>query len=318
MQDAVAEAEVDSVPPEDVPTVLPEAALVGAASGLPPPRWGPRYHPPRYYGPPVRHVGGRPPALVLIILVFFIALVFAVPALYLASGGGSGGSITPSTVERTPLDRKYVTTTDWYTDELGWIHSGSTLEAGMKEFFDKTGVQPYLYLTDTVNGTTIPSEEDMDSYANQLYDELFDDEGHILLLFYEHNSDGNYREWYVCGAMAKTVLDQEACDILLDYVDHYYYSDLTEDEMFSRAFSEAAGRIMAVTRSPLPIILVAAAALAIVIIAFIWWRKAKKQKNLEAEQKARILNTPIEELGSEDPSLKDREERYQTEEGKNT
>lgn len=35
MQDAVAEAEVDSVPPEDVPTVLPEAALVGAASGLP-------------------------------------------------------------------------------------------------------------------------------------------------------------------------------------------------------------------------------------------------------------------------------------------
>lgn len=251
--------------------------------------------------------------MVLIFLILSIALVFAVPALFLLSGG-QNGSITPSTVERAPLDKKYVTTTDWYTDELGWIQSDSTLETGLKEFFNKTGVQPYLYLTDTVNGTTAPTEKDMDSYANQLYDRLFDDEGHILLLFYEHNSDGNYKEWYVCGTMAKTVMDQEACDILLDYVDHYYYSDLTEDEMFSRAFSDAAGRIMAVTRSPLPIIFVAVVVLIIVIIIFIWWRQAKKQKNAEAEQKARILNADIDELGSEDPSLKDREKKYQTEE----
>lgn len=149
----------------------------------------------------------------------------------------------------------------------------------------------------------------MDIYANELYDELFKDEGHILLLFYEHNSDSNYMTWYVCGAMAKTVMDQEACDILLDYVDHYYFSDLSEDEMFSTAFEKAGDRIMTVTKSPLPMIIVAIIVLVIVVTAFHWWKRAKAQKNAEAVQTERILNADIGQI-SEDPTLKDLENKY--------
>ena len=92
----------------------------------------------------------------------------------------------------------------------------------------RTGVQPFLYLTDTVNGTTSPTADDMDAYSNALYDQLFQDEGHLLVLFQEYNSSGNYNMWYVCGSQAKVVIDQEAVDILFDYLDHYYYSDLSK------------------------------------------------------------------------------------------
>lgn len=237
-----------------------------------------------------------------------MAAVFVIPV-FMLNVAGLGNSITKSTIEREPLETQYVITTDWYTDELDWIQSDTKLESGMKQFYKKTGVQPYLYITDTVNGTTHPTENDMDTYANQLYDELFKDEGHILLLFYEYNSNSEYKTWYVCGAMAKTVMDQEACDILLDYIDHYYFSDLSEDDMFSTAFEKASERIMTVTKSPLPMIILAVIVLIIVVIAFRWWKRAKAQKNAEAAQTERILNADIGQL-SEDPALKDLENKY--------
>lgn len=279
------------------------------------PSWRPNhsrhvYH--HYYGG--GHVyGGRHSLFAYIVTAILIVMV-CVAALWFSGGGRSSAQITKSTIEREPLASQYVITTDWYTDELGWIQSGTNLEAGMKQFYQQTGVQPYLYITDTVNGTNYPTSADMEIYASQLYDELFTDEGHILLLFYEYNSNGNYKSQYVCGAMAKTVMDQEACDILLDYVDHYYYSDLNEDQMFSHAFADAGERIMTVTKSLIPMIIVAVIVLCVVIIAFFWWKRAKAQKNLEAQQRERILNADIDSLsGSE---LENLENKYDGEDDK--
>ncbi len=225
--------------------------------------------------------------------------------------GGGSGNITKSTVAREPLEKGSVVTTDYYTDELGWIKSGTKLKKGMKEFFSETGVQPYLYITDTVNGTTSPSSYDMEAYAAELYDELFEDEGHFLLLFHEYNSNSQYSMWYTCGAQAKTVMDSEACDILMDYVDKYYYSDLSEDELFSKAFDEAADRIMTVTKSPLPTIIIAIVALIGLVIAFNWWKKAKEQRNREAEDTERILNADLHTIGGSGSSdTSDLEDKY--------
>ena len=43
---------------------------------------------------------------------------------------------------------------EYFTDRLGWIKQSATLNAGMEAFFKKTGVKPYLYLTDNVYGST--------------------------------------------------------------------------------------------------------------------------------------------------------------------
>lgn len=268
-------------------------------SGSRGPRYSGGYHSHPRRNVHVHHYGGGPIgcSFSLVVICVVCILLFLVVSKGAVQIGGSG--ITPSTVQREPLEATAVITTNYYQDELGWIRSGTKLESGMKEFFKKTGVQPFLYLTDTVNGTHNPSADDMDTYANLLYDELFEDEGHILVLFFEYEGNpGAYSTWYVCGNQAKTVMDQEACDILLDYIDSYYYSDLDEDEMFSTAFEKAGERIMTVTKSPVPMIVVAVCAVVVVIVAFRWWKKAKQQKNLEAAQTERILNTDLNTISN--------------------
>lgn len=248
--------------------------------------------------------GGCAPNLGLILFIAFaIILVVFVTML-------NTPSITPSTIDREPLDKQYVVTTDYYTDELGWIENPTVLENGMRSFFDKTGVQPYLFITDTVDGQIHPSQDELDAFADRLYDELFEDEGHILLVFHEYNSDSNYSTRYVCGAQAKTVMDQEACNILLDYVDSYYFSDRNDSQMFGDAFRDAGDRIMSKT-TPFYIYAIGIGAVVIIVfISFSWWKKAKKQKNLEAQQTERILNADLETIGSKDSTLKDLEDKY--------
>lgn len=212
---------------------------------------------------------------------------------------GSGAEITKSTVQREALPAGSVNETGYYNDELEWIVNENQLVTGLKQFYQETGVQPYLYITDTVNGSHTPSESEMDSFANDMYDQLFTDEAHLLLIFFEY--DDAYMDRYVCGTQAKTVIDTEAADILLDYLDRYYYDkNLTDEEFFSKAFSDSADRIMTVTRSPWINVLIVFGLLALLIVLFAWWRHAKKQKNLEAQHNEEILNTPLEIFGGDE------------------
>ena len=231
--------------------------------------------------------------LVLVAVIFSLVLFFSFGS---ASGTSSGG-ITASTVERTALPKGAVTETAYYQDNLGWIGNSTTLTAGMKNFYQKTGVQPFLYLTDNIDGSHSPSDAQVESYANELYDELFTDEAHLLLIFMEYGD--NYHTWYVTGNQAKTVLDNEAMDILLDYIDRYYYDQgLMDEQMFSKAFDDGATRMMKVTTSPWIPVLIVIGVLAILTVSFLWWRNRKKQQNLEAEQAQKILDTPLETFGN--------------------
>lgn len=232
------------------------------------------------------------PIALIIVLVLGAGLLFASP-----QAGQDSNSITKSTIRREPLPKGAVTETDYYTDNLGWIGNQTTLLVGMKNFYAKTGVQPYLYITDNIDGNYAPTDADAEVFANQLYDQLFKDEAHFLLIFYEYN--GNYHTWYLSGNQAKTVMDTEAVDILLDYVDrYYYYSNLTDEEMFSKAFNDAGERIMTVETSPWIPVLIVVGVLAILVVIFIWWRQNKKQKKLEAQQNEAILQTPLDTFGS--------------------
>ncbi|MDD4191572.1 MAG: hypothetical protein PHI28_09575 [Mangrovibacterium sp.] len=214
-------------------------------------------------------------------------------------------------MQREALPAGSVNETGYYTDELGWINNPTKLQEGLKYFYQKTGVQPYVYITDTINGSHTPSTSDMDNYTRSLYDELFTDEAHILLVFFEYNE--SYMDWYVCGNQAKTVIDQEAADILLDYLDRNYYdSNLTDEEYFSNSFRDAADRMMNVTTSPwIPVLIV----LGVVILAavlFFWWRHAKKQKNMEVQRMEEILQTPLEKFNdAEDAEFEDLVKKYE-------
>lgn len=239
-----------------------------------------------------------------IILAFIICFVMAFR---------SGSNITRSTVERTKLDGQYTTSTEFYVDELDWIRNSSELNNSMQSFYNETGVHPLLYITDTVNGTMSPASSDMETYSEKLYDELCPDEGHILLLFHCLDGGTDYSMWYTCGAQAKTVMDEEACNILMDYIDSYFYTDKSEDRMFGDAFKDAGKRIMTKTTSPVVYIVVCGTIIFIIAADYIWWKKIKAQKNREAEQTERILNSDLStfsETSSSDPEIRDLESKY--------
>lgn len=244
----------------------------------------------------------------IVVVLLIVAMLSGVFNCFGSTSSSSGGSITPSTVEREKLPAGAVTETGYYTDELGWIKNETKLLVGMKNFYQKTGVQPYLYITDAINGASSVTDAEAQAFLNEKYDALFTDEAHLLLLFMENNN--GYHIWYLTGTQAKTVIDREAGDILMDYLDRYYYEDgYTDDEYFSRAFDDAADRIMSVTTSPWIPVLIVLGVVVVLVLLFVWWKRAKAQKNKEAEDTERILKTPIETFGDKDAD--DRAKKYE-------
>lgn len=256
----------------------------------------------RYYGgfgsPSRRSGGGGCGCITLIVTIIFIAVFFMIVAsIWGSAGSNKSDNITLSTIERKALPSGSVNETKYYTDEIGWINNETKLLSGLKQFYKKTGVQPYLYLTDTINGSHYPSQSELESYANNLYDKLFTDEAHLLLVFFEY--DDMYMDWYIAGTQAKSVIDREAADILLDYIDRYYYEgNLSDEEFFSKSFSDAANRIMTVTKSPWIFVFMLAGIIILFIILYMYWKKSVEQKNLEAKRREELLKTPLNKFGS--------------------
>ena len=230
-----------------------------------------------------------------IVLIGLIIIGSLVPEKLESRLSSEGGSITRSTVNRERLDSDYTKSDIWYRDDLNWITSPSVLQRGLQHFYEKTGVQPFLYITDDVGSSGYATDDQLEKFGNQIYDKYFEDECHLVVVFYE--KDSKYRSFYVTGTEAKTVIDSEAGEILLDYIDHYYYSDYEESEFFSRSFSEAADRIMRVTPNYRSIILIFAIIALIVILLCHWWKKRKKQKLDEMQKAKDILDSDLNEFG---------------------
>lgn len=273
---------------------------------------------PMYYGPSRRRrrsAGGGfgclfMPIIVIVILATIMLFVFSsTPANNTGNNSsGSSTSVTKSTIKREPLPKGAVNETVYYTDDLGWVQNPNKLTPGMKNFYQKTGVQPYLYLTDNIAGSHTPTNQQVQDFSNSLYDSLFTDEAHLLLIFMEYQ--GRYQTWYTTGTQAKSVLDTEAMNILLDYIDKYYQeTDLTDEEVFSKAFDDAAKKIMTVEKSPWIPVIIVLSILAILAVVFLFWKQVKKQKNLEAEQTRKILETPLESY--QDSKVDELEKKYQ-------
>lgn len=187
--------------------------------------------------------------------------------------------INSSTIEREPIQAGLVNETPYYVDNLAWINDQSTAEDGLRYFYEKTNIQPVVYITDNLDGNTNPSPDEIDAFAGRLYDELFTDEAHLLLVHFENYEDYQYEFSYhtVYGAQAKVLMDNEAEDILFDYIDYYYLQDtneVSEEQLFSGAFRDTADRIMSVTRSPWIPVAMIVGGIILVYLLYNFWRRA--------------------------------------------
>lgn len=261
------------------------------------------------YGAPTRGLGGGGcgcGCLVVFLALIVIAGIMSIFTPGSTSGSSYGGNVTQSTIVREKLDSSGVNKTAYYTDELGWIDKGSVLESGMKHFFDETGIQPYLYITDTIYGTQNPTESAMEEFTNEQYDKLFTDEQHVLLVFRQTDEDwGNYDMWYVGGSRTKAVFDEEAADILMDFIDQYYEDEsLSEAQFFSKAFEKAADRMMSGGTSgeissksgASDIILIIIFLILFVVALIIFIKRIKESRSAKNEEKKKILETPLQKF----------------------
>ncbi|MDR1245698.1 MAG: hypothetical protein LBK57_01555 [Clostridiales Family XIII bacterium] len=234
--------------------------------------------------------GPSPYSAVIVVVIIIIILAVAIAAVLYSDGS----SVPASTYQREPLVKGIALETEYLKDDVHWISNVSGVERSMRYFYDKTGVMPYLWITDSLDGDFFVSDDEAETALNALYDEEISDEGHIVILFLE-TSSSDYDIYYVAGTAASTVFDQEACDILIGYFDRYYYSDYDENEYFSKVFTEAADRIMTKTLPTGLILICVAAALVALICVFAFILAMVKRVNERKRLNAEILNTPIDE-----------------------
>ena len=241
-----------------------------------------------------------------LIFVFAALVVLALIFSLLSSSCSGVASVAASTVEREPLPAGAVVETAYYTDEDGdWIHDPRELEAGMRSFFEQTGVQPYLYILPNGSETDVNA---LSERADALYDQLFEDEGHFLLVFCD-NGYGSFSCGYTVGSQAKTIMDTEAVGILQDYLDRYYQDlSLSEEEIFSRTFADTAERIMSVTPSPLLPVVICVVVIVVALVIVVIVKQRAESRRRDQEHMEEVLNTPLESFG--DQKLEDLEQKY--------
>lgn len=222
----------------------------------------------------------------------------------------SSGQASLTVREKLPADA--VNRTDFYTDADGdWIHDAGRLTRGLEEFFNKTGAQPYVYILP--NGTSSSTAE-LTAAAEELYPQLFDDEGHFLLVFCD-DGDGTFNCGYTVGTEASSVMDAEALNVLADELNDAYNNADTDEEVFSDAFAETADRIMAAAedeqRGQTTMLVVGGVILVIAVggaVAYVVKRRKAKQDE-EQQRMEDILNTPLEKFGDKD--VEDLADKYE-------
>lgn len=249
----------------------------------------------RSYGGTRGSLAGCLSAAIVLIILIVIVVFLAYPRM------NGGGAITASTYQREALPQSAVNETEYLRDDAHWLDNGNVAISGMRYFFKKTGVQPYLWITEELNGSKDASWEEIEAAMDEVYAEEFTDEGHLIILFYEAYPE-EYKTAYLAGSAAKAVIDDEASQIILDYLDEYYYSDMSENEYFAKVFEKSADRMMTVETSPLTIVLIIVGALAALIIVYAIIAAVLKNRRLKRQQDIEILNADVGKIGGDEAS----------------
>lgn len=245
--------------------------------------------------------GGCSSILASIIVIIILLSFFAISGL---KGGGTNqklnrekynGSVDSSNgyyIDNSEGDSKFIDRSN-----------ETTLISGFKQFYNKTGVFPFLYIVEHTPDKSM--YEGYDTYQDMLYETLFKSEGNLLILYIADNEDYYFAAGYDTGE----IIDDVSIDVICDKVNGYWHTgDLAK--AFGNGLADASKNIMAKSnfRVIMITIIVALAVILLAIILFKWWKAKTAQKNKEQEDLERTLNTPLETFG--DSPMDDLTKKY--------
>lgn len=224
----------------------------------------------------------------------------------------SDDSDVTSTINREKIENPIPYDNNCIKEELGYVENTSKLSKNLKNFYNKTGIQPYIYLKSY--DETLTSDSQKDNYAQNWYEQNIDNEDTFLFVYYE-DQDPNEIGYmaYVNGKQVTSVMDSEAVNIFWNYIDRYWTDDsLSTVEVFTKTFNSTANTIMEKSTTSNDIIKIICIIVGIIIviggIIYILRMKFKRDKE-KAKETVEILKTPLDKSDE----LRD---KYLNEEGK--
>ncbi len=228
------------------------------------------------------------------IFAYMIIMMIIVIALF-SSAVGSSGSGSNAKLNRDKYTGDVDSSHGYYIDtcEYQFIDrtNEQTLISGFKEFYNKTGVFPFLYVTETKGDYTGYA-----SYEDMIYSQYFDSEGNFLIVYIADEETW----YYAAGYNTAEIIDDTSLDIIDNKINHHCSSgDMAE--AFGYGLRDASKNIMAKSNGRV-IGIVVVVAIAVIILANMlikWWKAKKAQDNKEQEDLEKILNTPLDTFGSD-------------------
>ena len=224
----------------------------------------------------------------------------------------SDDSDVTSTINREKIENPVAYDNNCIRDELGYIENQGKLSKNLKNFYNKTGIQPYIYLKSY--DETLTSDSQKDNYAQNWYEQNIDNEDTFLFVYYEDQNPNEIGYMaYVNGKQVTSVMDSEAVNIFWNYIDRYWTDDsLSTVEVFTKTFNSTANTIMekSITSNDIIKIICIIVGIVIVIGGIIYILRMKFKRDKEkAKETVEILKTPLDKSDE----LRD---KYLNEEGK--
>ena len=243
----------------------------------------------------------------VISLIIFVVVLIAAFGGFPSSNSSSTKSVPKSTQNRERLESGVGYDNNCIVDNIGWFDNVTKTEKSIKKFYDKTGVQPYIVLN--AYDSTLLTDTAKEEYAKKWYDEHIKNESTFLYMYFaepDADNDVGYMA-YVNGKQVSSVMDSEAIEIFWAYVDKYWYSDMSTDDMFTTIFTKTADRIMTKSTTAadvgnnaikvIGVIIVFAGIIVVMVLR-------RKHKAEEAKETEKILNTPLNGDSEADDLLK--------------
>lgn len=232
-------------------------------------------------------------SIAILVIIICLALFFT----YSGSGTNAENGSVANTKNRTKIENPVPFQNDCIEDELGWIENTGRLSRDLQEFYDKTGVQPYIVMKSY--DPSLTSNEEKEAYTQQWYEEHIDNEYTFLYMYFEEESDDEIGYMtYVNGKAVSSVMDAEAVNIFWTYIDRYWVDEsLSMDQVFEKTFDSTSNTIMEKSKTKqdvmwMTVLVVGIIALAVAGIVF--FRMKAKREREKAKEAADILNAPLE------------------------
>ena len=272
---------------------------MGGPMGGPAPRRPRSYGFWPFWGPRRGSTGGGCLGAILAPIIAIFILFALIGSLF--SGSPRNTSVNSTVNTTSTIVREKLTGESWMsscvTDEINELQSISSTEKNLKDFFNETGIQPYVYIKSY--DSAVVSDDEIQEWAQEYYEQNFDQEN-IMMLVLAQGEDGYVDSYsYVLGYDAATIMDTEASTIFENYLKSYWTTDLSTDDVIVKTFDDTASAIMHVSTTGKDLLKWGFAAVIVVAAgstAVIYVKQRNKRKKEEAEEAERILNTPIDDL----------------------